>query len=133
MGFYVDPDAVERAAVRVSTLGGYCDLARTYNERNLVAPASAAGRLVNDFLGTMTDVQSAIEQVLVHLRNMTASTAAELFATRDYYRATDAAEAAAMDATLARIGQHGGDGTSMRPARRPRGPVWAPSSVVWAR
>ena len=115
MGFYVDPDAVERAAVRVSTLGGYCDLARTYNERNLVAPASAAGRLVNDFLGTMTDVQSAIEQVLVDPRTVTVNTAAELFATRDYYRATDAAKAAAIDVTLARVGRPGGSGTGMRP------------------
>lgn len=100
MGFFADPDAIDRLACRTAEWGEDCDLARDYNaDFSGGSNLTEAGPL-EGFKATMDSVQWSVEQALWHLRTVTVSSAAELFATADYYRDGDAETAARLDATL---------------------------------
>lgn len=100
MSFYVDPDAIDVLACRVSAFGEDCDLARGYNDDYVGSSNLAEAGLLEGFKATMDTVQWSVGQTLWHLRTLTVNSAAELFATADYYRDGDAETVARLDATL---------------------------------
>lgn len=100
MGFYADPDAIDVLACRVAEWGEDCDLARDYNDRYSSSSNLTEAGLLRGFAATMDSVQWSVAQALLHLRSVTVNSAAELFATADYYRDGDAATVARLDATL---------------------------------
>ncbi len=103
MSFFVDPDAVDALACRFADWGQECDLARAYNGDHTGGSNLSEPGLIDDFKATMDSVQASVEQALWQLRMVTVNTAAELFATADYYRGGDAETVARLDATLPSI------------------------------
>jgi hypothetical protein len=99
MSFRVDVPSVRLLAAHVAGLTDDADAATGYAQENLDVSGAEDGILLDHVSRSVTEVRETLERRYQHLARLVDVSGTELHAAADFYRDTDTATAARLDAT----------------------------------